>query len=112
MAVWYYSGLPPAPIRWVLTRDPAGKLRAQAFLATDIETTLAEILGWFVSRWRVETTLQEVRAHLGVETQRQWSDLAHHSGAARAVLPGDDLDAWIDRNPWRRHPDTSGNLVF
>jgi hypothetical protein len=34
------------------------------------------ILGWFVSRWRVETTFQEVRAHLGVETQRQWSELA------------------------------------
>jgi hypothetical protein len=34
------------------------------------------LLGWFVSRWRVETTFQEVRAHLGVETQRQWSDLA------------------------------------
>ena len=60
----------------VLTRDPAGKLAPQAFLATDVETTPAEILGWFVSRWRVETTFQEVRAHLGVETQRRWSDLA------------------------------------
>jgi hypothetical protein len=50
MAVWYHSGLPPAPIRWVLARDPAGKLAPQAFLATDIETTPAEILGWFVSR--------------------------------------------------------------
>src|SRR5512134_2394319 len=51
MAVWYHSGLPPAPIRWVLARDPAGKLAPQAFLATDLETTPAEILGWFVSRW-------------------------------------------------------------
>jgi hypothetical protein len=34
------------------------------------------IFGWFVSRWRLETTFQEVRAHRGVETQRQWSDLA------------------------------------
>jgi hypothetical protein len=34
------------------------------------------ILGWFVSRWRVETTILEVRTHLSVETQRQWSDLA------------------------------------
>jgi hypothetical protein len=75
-AVWYHSGLPPAPIRWVLARDPAGKLAPQAFLATDLETTPAKILGWFVSRWRMETTFQEVRAHLGVETQRQWSDLA------------------------------------
>jgi hypothetical protein len=45
-------------------------------LSTDLAATPATILGLFVSRWRVETTFQEVRAHLGVETQRQWSDLA------------------------------------
>jgi hypothetical protein len=28
-----------------------------------------------VFRWRIETTFQEVREHLGVETQPQWSDL-------------------------------------
>ena len=71
MAVWYHSSLPPAPIRWVLARDPARKLALQRPTSKP-----AEILGWFVSRWRVETTFQEVRAHLGVETQRQWSDLA------------------------------------
>ena len=46
------------------------------FLSTDLDAQAATILGWFVSRWRLETTFQEVRAHLGVETQRQWSDLA------------------------------------
>jgi hypothetical protein len=29
-----------------------------------------------VHRWCVEVTFQEARAHLGVETQRQWSDKA------------------------------------
>jgi hypothetical protein len=75
-AVWYHSGLPPVPIRWVLVRDPSGEHDPQAFLSTDLNATPATILGWFVSRWRVETTFQEARAHLGVETQRQWSDLA------------------------------------
>jgi hypothetical protein len=75
-AVWYKSGQPPAPIRWVLVRDPAGEHDPQAFLSTDLNATPERILGWFVLRWRVETTFQEVRAHLGVETQRQWSDLA------------------------------------
>ena len=75
-AVWYYSGLPPAPIRWVLVRDPSGEREPQAFLSTDLAAEPARILGWFVSRWRMETTFQEVRTHLGVETQRQWSDLA------------------------------------
>ena len=75
-AVWYHSGLPPAPIRWVLVRDPSGEREPQAFLSTDPVAKPEQILGWFVSRWRMETTYQEARAHLGVETQRQWSDLA------------------------------------
>jgi DDE superfamily endonuclease len=75
-AVWYHSGMPPAPIRWVLVRDPAGEREPQAFLSTDVNAEPAAILGWFVSRWRMETTFQEARAHLGMETQRQWSDLA------------------------------------
>lgn len=75
-AVWYHNGLPPAPIRWVLVRDPSGQRDAQAFLCTDLGLQPDAILGRFVSRWRIETTFQEAREHLGVETQRQWSDLA------------------------------------
>ena len=75
-ALWYKAGVPPVPIRWVLVRDPTGEHEPAAFLSTDLEATPAMILGWFVSRWRLETTFQEVRTHLGVETQRQWSDLA------------------------------------
>ena len=29
-----------------------------------------------MKRWSVETTFEEGRAHLGIETQRQWSDRA------------------------------------
>jgi len=75
-ALWYHAGIPPVPIRWVLVRDPSGEHEPSAFLSTDLDATPAMILGRLVSRWRVETTFQEVRAHLGVETQRQWSDLA------------------------------------
>jgi hypothetical protein len=75
-ALWYHAGIAPVPIRWVLVRDLSGEHEPAAFLSTDLDAQPATILGWFVSRWRVETTFQEVRAHLGVETQRQWSDLA------------------------------------
>jgi hypothetical protein len=75
-AVWYHAGLPPAPIRWVLVRDPSARREPQAFLSTELDDKPAAILGRFVWRWRIETTFQEVRRHLGVETQRQWSDLA------------------------------------
>ena len=75
-AVWYRGGSPPVPIRWLLVRDPRGELSPQAFLCTDLAAAPVDILQWFVSRWQLEVTFQETRAHLGVETQRQWSDLA------------------------------------
>ena len=75
-AIWYHGGLPPLPIRWMIVRDPTGLLKPQAFLATDPDVTAETMLAWFVSRWEVEVTFEEVRPHLGVETQRQWSDLA------------------------------------
>jgi hypothetical protein len=82
IAVWYAGGMPPAKIRWVLVRDPSGERDAQAFLCTDLDLEPTAVLGRFVFRWRIETTFQEVREHLGVETQRQWSDLARiiHQG--------------------------------
>jgi hypothetical protein len=75
-ALWYRAGVAPVPIRWLLVRDPKGDLDPQAFLATDIEACPNDILAWFVSRWQVEVTFEETRRHLGVETQRQWSDKA------------------------------------
>ena len=75
-AVWYRSGKPPVTIRWVLIRDPQGTFDPQALLCTDPSADPAQILEWFVLRWQLEVTFQEVRTHLGVETQRQWSDRA------------------------------------
>ncbi len=75
-AVWYHGGQPPLPIRWVLIRDPKGKFKTQALLCTDLKVAPVQIIKWFVLRWQLEVTLHEVREHLGVETQRQWSDLA------------------------------------
>ncbi len=75
-AVWYHTSKPPVPIRWVLLRDPKGHFDPQAFLCIDLRATPTQTLTWFRQRWQVEVTFEEVRAHLGVETQRQWSDLA------------------------------------
>jgi len=75
-AVWYHSGMPPLPIRWVLIRDPKGMFRSQALLCTDLTVDPVQIVKWFVMRWQLEVTFREVRTHLGVETQRQWSDWA------------------------------------
>ena len=74
-ALWYHPGK-QVPIRWVLVRDAAGKFEPQAFLCTDQHADPVTVLQLFVRRWSVEVTFAEVRRHLGVETQRQWSDLA------------------------------------
>ncbi len=75
-AVWYRSGKPPVTIRWVLVRDPQGAFDPQALLCTEPSADPSQILQWFVLRWQLEVTFQEARTHLGMETQRQWSDLA------------------------------------
>lgn len=72
-ALWYHGGMPLVPLRWVLVRDPKGKLEPRAFLCTDRSATPEQILNWFVKRWQIEVTFEEARAHLGMETQRQWS---------------------------------------
>lgn len=75
-AVWYSTGFPPVPIRWVLIRDPLQQFATQALLCTDVEADPHQIISWFILRWQLEVTFHEVRAHLGVETLRQWSDRA------------------------------------
>lgn len=75
-AVWYHTGLPPVALRWVLIRDPQGDFAPQALLSTHLAPAPAQSLAWFVRRWTMEVTMEESRAHLGLETQRQWNDLA------------------------------------
>jgi hypothetical protein len=75
-AVWYSTGLLAVPVLWVLIGDPEGEFKTQALLCTDLDADPEEILRWFMMRWQLEATFQEMRRHLGFETQRQWSDMA------------------------------------
>ena len=107
-AVWYHAGLPPLPVRWVLVRDPKGKFSTQALLCTDLRLSPAQILEHFVQRWQLEVTFEEIRAHLGVETQRQWTDLATaRTGPVTLGLFSPvtlmDHERWQSHEPWVRH---------
>jgi hypothetical protein len=75
-AIWRHAGLPVLPIRWVLLRDPLHRFDPQALLCTDPARDPLQIVRWYARRWQVEVTFREVRDHLGVETQRQWSERA------------------------------------
>ena len=74
--VWYSSGKPVVPGRWVLVRDPEERFEPQCLWCTDPETDPVQVIRWFLQRWSLEVTFAEVRRHLGVDSQRQWSDLA------------------------------------
>jgi hypothetical protein len=76
VCLWYHAGEPPLPVRIVLVKTPDGKNVAETFFSTDINNLPVQIINWFVLRWNIEVTFEETRAHLGVETQRQWSDNA------------------------------------
>jgi len=74
--LWQTEGEVPVMIRYVITRDPDGILHDEIFASTKIDATPEQIIEWFVVRWPVEVTFEEAREHLGMETQRQWSDPA------------------------------------
>src|SRR5437868_9880472 len=73
-AHWYRLGQAVLPIRWVVVRDPKRRLKPRAYFSTRPADTAREIVAQFIKRWSIEATFEESRAHLGIETQRQWSD--------------------------------------
>lgn len=75
-APWYHSGATPLPIRWALTRDPAGAVEPRGYFSTEPTDEAEAVVAEPLKRWPIETTFEESRAQLGVETQRQWSDTA------------------------------------
>lgn len=82
-ALWYHTGKKPVAIRWVLIRL---ENKLTGLVSNDPALRADEMIGYFVRRWSIETTFALVRAHLGVETQRQWSNLA--IGRTTPVLMG------------------------
>jgi hypothetical protein len=75
-ALWHTDGFAPLPIRWVLIRDPQGRLSPYALFCTEPEVDALAILAAYLQRWNIEVTFEEARAHLGLETQRQWTTCA------------------------------------
>jgi hypothetical protein len=66
----------PVEIRWVLIKDGEGKGEPAALLCTNTAMDAQQIITYFIRRWAMEVTLKESRTHLGVESQREWSDKA------------------------------------
>jgi hypothetical protein len=69
---WYKSGAGLVPLQWVFVKDQDGTHRDEYFFTTDLTLKLEEIIGLYTGRWNIETTFQELRSHLGLETTRGW----------------------------------------
>ena len=76
VSLWHKTGIDPIPIRWVLVKDPVGKKELKSYLCNDLNETGINIIRQYILRWNVEVTFEESKKHLGIETQRQWNDLA------------------------------------
>jgi hypothetical protein len=95
-AIWYKASFAAIPLQWVLIKDPENKLRPMALLCTDMDLSIDQIINFFIRRWTVEVTFEETRAHLGVETQRQWSDKAIQRTTPALMALFSIITLWAD----------------
>lgn len=76
ISLWYGYGIRPVYIKWVLIKCSGNSSEAIVVFALDLESTPEQIISEYINRWPIEVTFEEARRHLGLETQRQWSDKA------------------------------------
>ncbi|HYE76379.1 MAG TPA: transposase, partial [bacterium] len=79
LCLWYTPRWDPVPLRWVLVRCPQEAPQSfspTAYFCSDPAVAPEQLLAWFLGRWSIEVTFEELRAHLGFETQRQWAPRA------------------------------------
>jgi Transposase DDE domain. len=67
---WYKAGQGLVPVRWVFVHDCTGTHRDEYFFTTDLEMSPQDLIETFTGRWSIETTFQEMRAYLKLESTR------------------------------------------
>jgi DDE superfamily endonuclease/Archaeal putative transposase ISC1217 len=70
---WYKSGTGLVPVLWVFVQDRTGTHRDSYLFSTDLTLTATQVIETYTGRWSIETTFQEMRAYLGLETTRGWT---------------------------------------
>lgn len=71
-AHWFKSGHGLVPVRWVFVEDRTGTHREEYLFTTDVSLSASVIIGLYCGRWNIETTFQELRSCLGLESTRGW----------------------------------------
>jgi DDE superfamily endonuclease len=73
-AHWYQAGQPLVAVLWVWVHDCTGTHRDEYFFTTDVGWTAAQVIETYTGRWNIETTFEEMRAYVGLETTRGWCE--------------------------------------
>jgi hypothetical protein len=111
--LWYRGGCPATVVRWVVVRVPGSERGDEAFFSTDVEMSPKAIIESFVRRWGIETTFQEARAYLGLETLRNRTPNAVRRSVPMLLALYSLIvvwfarhvrhpEAWVRRTPWYR----------
>jgi hypothetical protein len=74
MGHWFKSGKGLVPVLWVFVQDRTGTHRDSSLFSTDLTLTAPQVIAISTGRWSIETTFQELRAYLGLETTRGWKE--------------------------------------
>jgi hypothetical protein len=67
---WYKAGEGLTQVLWIYVHDCTGTHRDDYFFTTDVSLSAQIVIETFTGRWSIETTFQEMRAYLGLETTR------------------------------------------
>jgi DDE superfamily endonuclease len=73
--LWYKGGEGLVPVLWVFVHDRTGTHRDTYLFSTDVTLSATRLIEIYTGRWSIETTFQELRAFLGLETTRGWQEL-------------------------------------
>jgi hypothetical protein len=71
---WYKGGEGLVPVFWVFVQDRTGTHRDSYLFTTNLALTAQQVIEIYTGRWSIETTFQELRAYLGLETTRGWKE--------------------------------------
>ena len=70
---WHKSGEGLVVVRWVYVHDRTGTHRDSYLFSTDPALAVPRVIATYTGRWNIETMFQEMRAYLGLETTRGWT---------------------------------------
>ena len=101
--LWYRAGQGVVEVRWVYVCDREGGHRDEYFFTTDLSMSEVEIIESYTGRWNIETTFQECKEHLGLDSTRNRTE----TSVLRSVpclLALYTLVALVFHEFWKEHP--------